>query len=87
MRGSRRTATNFVNRILFKTLSTDIGDAYHYTANSYSNMQDLTFTGTVIRNDGTGRFEGRSGEVTMIGVQSPTGAIWHAEGYMIMAKK
>jgi hypothetical protein len=69
------------------TIAADNGDKYYYTATTYSNMQDFTFTGTVIMDDGTGRFEGCTGEVTMVGTQSPTGSQWHAEGYIIMKKK
>jgi hypothetical protein len=63
------------------------GDEYYYTATSYSNMTNLTFTGPVVVNGGTGRFEGCTGELTMTGNQKPDGSsTWTAEGWIITKK-
>ncbi|HSK12672.1 MAG TPA: hypothetical protein VK907_05620, partial [Phnomibacter sp.] len=68
-------------------ITSDNGDAYYYTATTYSNMTNLTFTGPVVINGGTGRFEGCTGELTMTGDQKPDGsATWTAEGWMITKK-
>jgi hypothetical protein len=70
------------------TITADNGDKYYYTSTTYTNLADGTFTGTVIMDGGTGRFEGVKGEVTLAGQQYPQGgAAWTAEGYLIMAKK
>ena len=54
------------------------GDYYSFKAIMYSNPQNKTFTGTVEMFGGTGKFEGATGTVEMIG----SNLCWTAEGFM-----
>jgi len=56
------------------------GDSYRFKSTAYVSMADkienMTFTGPVYMDDGTGKFEGMTGTVEMTG----QGSCWTAEG-------
>ncbi len=54
------------------------GDSYRFTTTCYISMADMTFTGPVYMDDGTGKFKGMTGTVEMTG----QGSCWTAEGFI-----
>ena len=72
------------------TVTIENGDYYYITGTVIANMTNMTFTGDVIINDGTGRFEGCYGEVKMydgwVDMTTFTNH-WKYDGWVIYKKK
>jgi hypothetical protein len=72
------------------TVTIENGDSYFITGRVISNMANMTFTGDVIINDGTGKYKGAYGEVKMYDgwVDMNTGTNhWKYDGWVIFKKK
>ncbi|HSR39600.1 MAG TPA: hypothetical protein VLL95_11850 [Phnomibacter sp.] len=69
-------------------VTVDNGDSYNIHAVVTNTLTSMTFTGKVIIDGGTGKFQGCKGEIDMINgrFQADQTLVWDATGYIIFAK-